>query len=83
VFTSGDNILVSVIFKSNKSAGSKDVSTTSGTIAVAAKDPSKRKQHDGSFEMDRESTKKLRKNKGNKDKSSPRQKMVVLVVIKL
>lgn len=74
VFTSGDNILVSVNFKSNKSAGSKDVSATSASVAVTAKDPSKRKQHDGSFEMDRESAKKLRKDKGNKEKSSPRQK---------
>lgn len=74
VFTSGDNILVSVNFKSNKSAGSKDVSATSGAIAVAAKDSSKRKLHDGSFELDREPTKKIRKDKGNKEKASPRQK---------
>ncbi|KDR23360.1 hypothetical protein L798_05321, partial [Zootermopsis nevadensis] len=64
VFTSGDNILVSVNFKSNKTTGSKDVLTTSGAVAVAVKDPSKRKQIDGPFEMDRESTKKLRKDKG-------------------
>lgn len=74
VFTSGDNILVSVNFKSNKTAGSKDVLTTSGAVAVAAKDPSKRKQIDGSFEIDRESTKKLRKDKSNKEKASPHQK---------
>lgn len=74
VFTSGDNILVSVNFKSNKTTGSKDVLTTSGAVAVAVKDPSKRKQIDGPFEMDRESTKKLRKDKGNKEKASPHQK---------
>ena len=74
VFTSGDNILVSVNFKSNKSSGSKDMSATSGAIAVAAKDSSKRKLHDGSFELDRDSTKKLKKDKSNKEKASPRQK---------
>lgn len=74
VFTSGDNILVSVNFKSNKSTGSKDVSATSAAVVVAVKDPSKRKQHDGSFEMDREPAKKVKKDKGNKEKSSPRQK---------
>ncbi|XP_069696612.1 serine/arginine repetitive matrix protein 2 isoform X2 [Periplaneta americana] len=72
VFTSGDNILVSVNFKSNKSSGSKDIATSTA-IAVGGKETSKRK-HDGSFELEREPAKKLRKDKGNKEKLSPRQK---------
>lgn len=72
VFTSGDNILVSVNFKSNKSTTNKDVLNTSA-IAGPIKETSKRKQIDGSFEMEREPAKKPRKEK-NKDKGSPRQK---------
>lgn len=82
VFTSGDNILVSVNFKSNKSAGSKDVSATSAAVAVAAKDPSKRKQHDGSFEIDRNQQRKSGKIKVTKKNLHRVKKMVVLLVIK-
>lgn len=77
VFTSGDNILVSVNFnKSNKGPGAKDAAVaaaaavTSASICAMPKDTSKRKQRDDAFDVGRETTKKSRKDKSGKDKTS-------------
>nr|CAD7403644.1 unnamed protein product [Timema cristinae] len=69
VFTSGDNILVSVNFnKSNKNTVGKD-SITAAAVSTTNKETSKRK-HDGTFDGE---PPKRKKDKVNKDKS-PRLK---------
>ncbi|XP_049805167.1 serine/arginine repetitive matrix protein 2-like [Schistocerca nitens] len=77
VFTSGDNILVSVNFnKSNKGPGAKDAAVaaaaavTSASICALPKDSSKRKQREDTFDVGRETTKKSRKDKSGKEKTS-------------
>nr|CAD7260129.1 unnamed protein product [Timema shepardi] len=69
VFTSGDNILVSVNFnKSNKNTAGKDP-ITAAAVSTTNKETSKRK-HDGTFDGE---PPKRKKDKVNKDKS-PRLK---------
>ncbi|XP_063218187.1 PHD and RING finger domain-containing protein 1-like isoform X2 [Bacillus rossius redtenbacheri] len=69
VFTSGDNILVSVNFsKTNKAPGNKSLTTSGANVGVlptvTVKEPAKRK-HDGTFESE---VAKRKKEKSSKEK---------------
>lgn len=70
VFTSGDNILVSVNFnKSNKSSKDATIPAVTTTVPAYTRETTKRKQREEGFEIERDQSKKLRKDKTVKEKS--------------